>query len=269
MAWAPKEESLRTSKLTQLTNPNAPPQKSPGMREDRDCQVSLRDLSPEDRPQERLERLGPGPLTDRELLAMLIRSGTAQKDVLSLADDLIRQAGSLAGLLRWDASDFRKIKGIGKIKALQLSTYVEVAKRMMRSNRTQSLKFESPEIVWEYLYPEVRSDTVERVWVLCLDRKNKLIRAETVTSGTATGSLVHSREIFRPAIRHGATAVIIAHNHPSGDPTPSSADLNVTKKISQAAGHVDIALHDHVIIGEPESDPNGLGYFSFSDADLI
>jgi DNA repair protein RadC len=239
------------------------------MREDNGHGLCLRDLNPEDRPQERLERLGPGPLTDRELLAMLIRSGTAQKDVLCLADDLIRQAGSLAGMLRWDASDFRKIDGIGKIKALQLSTYVEVAKRMMRSERTQKLKFDGPEVVWKYLYPEVCSDTVERVWVLCLDRKNKLIRAESVTSGTATGSLVHSREIFRPAIRHGATAIIIAHNHPSGDPTPSPADLQVTKKICQAAEHIDIDFHDHVIIGETDCDPKGLGYFSFADAGLV
>ena len=108
MAWALKEKSLHTGKLAQLDHHPHPDWKSPGMREDRDCQLSLRDLNPEDRPQERLERLGPGPLTDRELLAMLIRSGTAQKDVLSLADDLIRQAGSLAGLLRWDATDFRK-----------------------------------------------------------------------------------------------------------------------------------------------------------------
>lgn len=269
MAWALKEKSLRARKLAELAHHSHPDLKSPRMRDERDCQLSLRDLNPEDRPQERLEKLGPGPLTDRELLAMLIRSGTAQKDVLSLADDLIRQAGSLAGLLRWDATDFRQVKGIGKIKALQLSTYVEVAKRMMRSKRTQSLKFDSPEIVWEYLYPEVRADTIERVWVLCLDRKNKLIRSESVTSGTATGSLVHPREIFRPAIRHGATSIIIAHNHPSGDPSPSSADLQVTKKLSRAAEHVDIAFHDHVIIGEPESDPNGLGYFSFSDACLV
>ena len=238
------------------------------MRED-GRQLSLRSLNPEDRPQERLERLGPGPLTDRELLAILIRSGTAQRDVLGLADELIRQAGSLAGLLRWDVSDFRKIKGLGKVKALQLSTYVEIAKRMMRSGRTRQLEFDGPQIVWDYLYPEVRADSVERVWVLCLDRKNKLIRAEAVTSGTATGSLVHSREIFRPAIRHGAAAVILAHNHPSGDPTPSSADLRVTKKINRAAECLEIAFHDHVIIGEPENDPKGLGFFSFSDAGLV
>ena len=233
------------------------------------CPHSLRKLDPQDRPQERLEKLGPAPLTDRELIAMLIRSGTARRDVLALADDLVRQAGSLTGLLRWDVSDFQRIPGIGKVKALQLSTFVEIAKRMMRGERTNGLIFETPAVVWEYLYPEVRSDLVERVWVLCLDRKNKLIRAEAVTSGTATGSLVHPREVFRPAIRHGATAVILAHNHPSGDPSPSSADLRVTKKICHAAQHVGIDLHDHVILGEPDSDPSGIGYYSFSDTGLL
>jgi DNA repair protein RadC len=230
---------------------------------------SIKDLKKEDRPQERLEQHGPGPLTDRELLAMLIRSGTANYDVLAIADEIIKQAGSLAGLLRWHASDFQRIKGIGKIKALQLSTQVEIAKRMMQGQRTEEIIFNEPQKVWEYLYPETRSDDVEKVWVLCLDRKNRLIRAEPVTSGTATGSLVHPREIFRPAIRSGATAIILAHNHPSGDPTPSSADLRVTKKIYSASKTVDLEMHDHVVLGELENCPNKLGYFSFSDNGLL
>ena len=230
---------------------------------------SIKDLSKEDRPQERLEKYGPGPLTDRELLAMLIRSGTANHDVLAIADEIIKQAGSLAGLLRWHAFDFQLIKGIGKIKALQLSTQVEIAKRMMQGQRTVEIIFDNPQKVWDYLYPETRSDDVEKVWVLCLDRKNRLIRAEPVTSGTATGSLVHPREIFRPAIRTGATAIILAHNHPSGDPTPSSADLRVTKKIFMASKTVDLEMHDHVVLGELENCPNKMGYYSFSDNGLL
>ena len=226
----------------------------------------LKDLPAHARPQERLERLGAPALADRELLAMIIRSGTAQKDVLALADEMLTKAGSLSGLLRWDTSDFQQIIGIGKVKALQLSTQIEIAKRMIQGERNQVVILDEPRKVWEYLYPQVRSDSVERVWVLCLDRKNKLIRAESVTSGTATGSLVHPREVFRPAIRYGATAIILAHNHPSGDPTPSSADLRVTKKIAEASKTVDLEMHDHVIVGEPEHCPQGVGYFSFSDS---
>ena len=239
------------------------------MNKDRSLSMRLKDLPKEDRPQERLERLGAPALADRELLAMIIRSGTSKKDVLTLADEMLTKAGSLSGLLRWDVSDFQEIAGIGKVKALQLSTQIEIAKRMIRGERNQDIILDEPQKVWEYLYPEVRSDTVERVWVLCLDRKNKLIRAESVTSGTATGSLIHPREIFRPAIRHGATAIILAHNHPSGDPTPSSADLRVTKKIFEASKTVDLEMHDHVILGEPEHCPQGLGYYSFSDAGFI
>ena len=231
--------------------------------------IQFRDLPSEERPQERLERLGAGALSDRELLAMIIRSGTAKKDVLALADELLGNAGSLSGLLRWDASDFQRINGIGKIKALQLSTHIEIAKRMMRGKRNSDIQLDDPQKVWEFLYPEVRSDSVEKVWVLCLDRKNKLIRAEPVTSGTATGSLVHPREVFRPAIRCGATAIILAHNHPSGDPTPSSADLRVTQKILSASKSVELEMHDHVILGEPENCPTGEGYYSFSDAGLL
>ena len=145
----------------------------------------------------------PSALTDRELLAMLIRSGNAKRDVLAIADDIINQSDSLFGLLKWDASDFQRIQGIGKIKALQLSTQIEIAKRMMQSKRSSQIFLDEPQKVWDYLYPEVRADSVEKVWVLCLDRKNKLIRAEPITSGTASGSLVHPREVFRPAIRHG------------------------------------------------------------------
>jgi DNA repair protein RadC len=231
--------------------------------------LRLRDLPAHERPQERLENLGPGALSDRELVAMLVRSGNTRMDVLAIADALLARAGSLAGLLRWDVEDFRQVPGIGPVKALQLSTYVEVAKRMARSNRASYPTLSEPLAVFAHLYPEVRSDNVEKVWVLCLDRKNKLIRMESVTSGTATGSLVHPREVFRPAIRHGATGVIVAHNHPSGDPTPSNADLTITQKLRESAGHLDIELHDHIIIGEPEDDPRGLGFYSFAQAGVL
>jgi len=234
-----------------------------------DTGIRLKDLPPNERPQERLEQLGASALSDRELLAMIIRTGTKKHDVLALADLLIQKSGSLAGLLRWDTSDFKKIVGIGQVKALQLSVQVEVAKRMMRGSREQSTYLDEPIKVWEHLYPEVCSDAVEKVWVLCLDRKNKLIRQEVVTSGTATSSLVHPREVFRPAIRHGATALILAHNHPSGDPTPSSADLAVTRKIRDAAKQVDLGFHDHVIIGSKQNCPDGRGYYSFSESGLL
>jgi len=231
--------------------------------------LSLKDLPPSERPQERLERLGSGSLSDRELLAMILRSGTAKYDVLALADILMKQAGSLAGLVRWSASEFQKVPGVGKVKALQLTVQMEVAKRISHGSRLKTECVNEPQKVWTLLYPESLGESVEKVWVLCLDRKNKLLRLENITRGTATGSLVHPREVFRPAIRWGATAIILAHNHPSGDPSPSGNDLKVTRNIAEAARHLDIELHDHVIIGEPSSCPSAKGYYSFSDSGLI
>lgn len=231
--------------------------------------VRLKDLPPNERPQERLEKLGPRALSDRELLAMLLRSGTASQDVLSLADSIVEQAGSLAGLVRWDTSDFQKLQGIGKVKALQLSVHIEIAQRISQGNRLGDMILDEPLKVWNLLYPEAISESVEKVWVLCLDRKNRILRSETISSGTATSSLVHPREVFRPAIRWAATAIILAHNHPSGDPTPSSSDLQVTRKILEASKYLDIDFLDHVIIGETSNCPNKLGYYSFSDSGLM
>ena len=134
------------------------------------------------------------------------------------------------GLLRWDPSDFQKIYGIGKIKSLQLAVQVEVSKRMMKDPCVPLSPIDEPSKVWKLLFTESKVETVEKVWVLCLNRKNRLIRVENITSGTATSSVVHPREVFRPTIRHGSSAVILAHNHPSGDPTPSASDLEVTQK---------------------------------------
>jgi DNA repair protein RadC len=110
---------------------------------------------------------------------------------------------------------------------------------------------------------------VEKFWVLCLNRKNRLIKCLEITSGTATAALAHPREVFRAGIKHGATAMICAHNHPSGDPAPSRADIQITRQLRDAARTVDIDLLDHVIVGRAEADPAGRGYYSFREAGLI
>ena len=231
--------------------------------------TSLREMDCEERPQERLERLGPAALADRELLAMILRSGSAKLDVLALSDQLLRDAGSLPNLLRWKTEDFQALPGIGKIKALQLTTLMELAKRMAQAERGKAPILDSPENIFHYLYPEAQALSIEKFWVLCLDRKNRLIKSEEITKGIADASLVHPREVFQAAIRRGASAVIAAHNHPSGDPTPSPADVQVTRRLREASKVVEIDLLDHVIIGEPSVDPRGLGYHSFHDTGMI
>lgn len=222
-----------------------------------------------ERPQERLEKYGAAALSDTELLAMLLRSGTAGTDVLALSSKLIASAGSLAGLLRWDVADFRRMPGIGKVKALQLLTVMEVARRVVLQRAGEAPEIDGPQAAADYMRPLVIGLEVEKFWVLCLNRKNRLMRRTEVTSGTATMSLSHPREVFREAIRTSATAVICIHNHPSGDPTPSSADMAVTRQLRDSARIIGIDLHDHVIIGRPESDPRGTGYYSFNESGLL
>lgn len=231
--------------------------------------VSLRELDCEERPQERLERLGPSALADRELLAMMLRSGSAKMDVLALSDQLLKEAGSLPNLLRWTTEDFQALPGIGKVKALQLTTLMELAKRMAQSERGKAPVLDTPEKIFHQAYPDAHGLSVEKFWVLCLDRKNKLLKMEEITKGTVDASLAHPREVFQVAIRRGASAVIAVHNHPSGDPTPSSADVKVTRRLREASKVVEIDLLDHVIIGEPTVDPRELGYYSFHDAGMI
>ncbi|MCF7687161.1 MAG: DNA repair protein RadC [Cephaloticoccus sp.] len=229
----------------------------------------LRGTAVGERPQERLEQLGPRALSDTELLAMLLRSGTKGMDVLSLSSRLIQDAGSLAGLIGWQVSDFRRFKGIGRIKALQLVTVMEIARRVLLLPKGEAPLLNRADLVAEYLRPIAQGLAVEKFWVLCLNRKNRLIKCREVTSGTATAALAHPREVFREAMREGAAAVICAHNHPSGDPSPSAADIQVTRQLRDAARIVDIELVDHVIVGRASADSTGRGFHSFREAGLI
>ena len=231
--------------------------------------LRLRDLAVGERPQERLERFGASALSDTELLAILLRSGSRGMDVLALASRLIAEAGSLAGFIAWTEADFRRLKGVGRVKALQLVTVMEMARRVLGSDHGGAPLLNRPELIAAYFQPIVSGLAVEKLWVLCLNRKNRLIKRVEVTSGTATGSLVHPREVFRSAIREAATAVVCVHNHPSGDPAPSSADLQVMRRLREAAQAVDIELIDHLILGTKAADPAGRGYYSFREAGLL
>jgi DNA repair protein RadC len=229
----------------------------------------LRDTALGERPQERLEKFGASALSDTELLAMLLRSGTRGQDVLTLASRLVSDAGSLAALVSWRAPDFRRLKGIGKVKALQLVTVMEIARRVVGQQQGESPLLNRADIVAKHLDPLARGLDVEKFWVLCLNRKNRLLKTVEITSGTATAALAHPREVFRAAIRESAAAVVCAHNHPSGDPTPSAPDIHVTRQLREAAKAVDIELLDHVIVGRANADPTGRGYYSFREAGML
>jgi DNA repair protein RadC len=198
----------------------------------------LRETAVGERPQERLEKFGAGALSDTELLAMLLRSGTRGHDVLTLASRLIVEAGSLAGLITWREADFRTLKGIGRVKALQLITVMEVARRVIGQQAGDAPALGRADLVAAYFQPIASGLEVEKFWVRCLNRKNRLVKRVEITSGTATAALAHPREVFRAAIR-------------------------------EAARTVDIALLDHVIVGRTSADPTGRGFYSFRASGLL
>jgi DNA repair protein RadC len=232
--------------------------------------LRLKDLAVNDRPQERLEKLGPGALSDTELLAMLLRSGSRGHNVITIAQRLIAEAGSLPALVKWNEADFRRLTGIGRVKALQLVTVMEIVRRGLAQGPAAELEvLNRPELIQAHFAPQIAGLAVEKFWVLCLNRKNRLLKQVEVTSGTATSSLAHPREVYREAIRQGATAVVCVHNHPSGDPAPSAADVQVTRQLRDAAKAVDIDLLDHVIVGRPAADPLGRGFYSFRESGVL
>lgn len=222
-----------------------------------------------ERPQERLERLGAGALSDTELLAMLLRNGTRGQDVITISARLIAEAGSFAGLLAWHEADFRSLRGIGRVKALQLVAVMEVARRAVGLPLCESPVLNRADLIAQHLNPVASGLEVEKFWVLSLNRRNRLRKQVEVSSGTATAALAHPREVFRSAIREAASAVVCVHNHPSGDPSPSAADIQLTRQLREAATAVDIPLLDHVIIGRRGADPLGRGYYSFREAGLL
>jgi DNA repair protein RadC len=229
----------------------------------------LSDLAVNERPQERLERHGAAALSDVELLAMLLRRGTQGLDVIGLASRMLSDAGSLTALTRFSVEDFKTYPGIGQVRALQLVTLMETAKRVWAGEDPPAPVIDTPQKLADLMRSRVFGLEVEKFWVLSLNSKNRLLRIEEVTSGTATASLVHPREVFRSAIRHNATGILCAHNHPSGDPAPSQADLRVTRQLRSAAEALDIELLDHVILGRPRNDPQGAGFYSFLEAGVL
>lgn len=186
-----------------------------------------------------------------------------------MSESLLRQAGSLSGLLSWTVADFKREHGVGQVKAVQLATLMELGRRLCTGAGQTNPLMREPSDVAGYLWPRTRGLEVEKFWTLCLNTRRRLIRCVEVSSGTATASLAHPREVLRDAIRFSASCVAVAHNHPSGDPEPSSADIGITRQLREAARITGIELVDHVVLGRPEVDPTGRGWFSFRMAGLL
>jgi len=209
--------------------------------------MNVKSLPAHERPRERLARYGAEPLSTPELLAILLSSGTQRRSVLHLAQDLLARFGSLQALSEASIEELCEVEGIGMAKALQLQAVFALAVRIERRKSGASL--DDPQEIFELIAPELSHQKIEMLMVLLCDAKRRLIHREILSKGTLTETLLHPREIFHAAIRHRAHALVVAHNHPSGDPTPSARDLETTQILSQAGRVVGIELLDHIIVG--------------------
>lgn len=224
----------------------------------------LLEMAVSERPQARLSTVGPSGLSDSELLALVLGGS----DPVKVARAIVAQAGSVAGLLSWTTVQFEEL-GVPSSAACRLVAVMEIARRAVPVGQTEAQILNRADLIAEFMMPKIAGLEVEKFWVLALNRRNRLRKCIEVSSGTATAALAHPREVFRAAIRESACAVVCVHNHPGGDPSPSAADIQLTRQLREAAGTVDIPLLDHVICGRHGADPLGRGYYSFREAGLI
>ncbi|WP_379146018.1 DNA repair protein RadC [Paenibacillus sp. sgz500992] len=210
----------------------------------------LRDLPHEERPRERMMHYGAESLSQAELLAILLRTGTRRESAIHIAQQLLGWAGGLRGLADLSIDELTNIKGIGPAKAVQLKAGIELGRRMANSRLTEPVTIRSPQDAAEILTEQLRYLQKEHFVCLFLNTKNHVIAQETLSMGSLNASIVHPREVFRAAMKCSSAAIICAHNHPSGDPTPSPEDISLTSRLLQAGEIVGIDVLDHLIIGD-------------------
>ena len=216
--------------------------------------IRIKDLPETERPRERLVAYGAEMLKTSELLAILLRTGSKGISAVDLGERLVLQFGTLDRLARAPLEDLQKVKGIGRDKAIALRSAFTLAQRMAQEIRAESPVLDRPDFVADLLREEARFYQVETFQVLLLNTRRKLIRIETISQGTLDTILVHPREVFKSAITAGASAIVLVHNHPSGDPTPSEADVRVTRDLIRAGQLLKIEVLDHVILGARTQD---------------
>ncbi len=212
----------------------------------------ITDLPLSERPREKLHALGAERLDTAELIAILLRTGTGGRSAIEIGRDLLAQFQTIERLAAASVEELSAIKGIGLAKAVQLKAAFALASRLPATREARPM-LRTPRDVADRLREEMQHFEVEEFHVLLLDTKNRLIRDVKVSKGTLNASLVHPREVFREAIRAGAASVILVHNHPSGDPTPSSDDLRITRELVEAGRVLKIEVLDHIIVGKRDS----------------
>ncbi|MEA4848586.1 MAG: DNA repair protein RadC [Clostridiaceae bacterium] len=212
--------------------------------------ATIKDLPEEERPRERLIRHGASVLSNAELLAILLRTGTKDESAISLAHRILVQEQGLRYLVDSNVEQLRCISGIGQAKAAQLKAAIELGKRLAAYEPGGDKPVKCPQDVAALLMEEMRYLKKEHMKLVLLNVKCNLISVEEISVGSLNASIVHPREVFNPAIRKSSASIIMVHNHPSGDPTPSSEDAAITERIAEAGKLIGIELVDHIIIGD-------------------
>jgi len=226
----------------------------------------MKELPDGEAPREKMDAKGAGALTDAELLALFFRSGACGVNAVEMGRRLIGKYGSLNALSRCTVEEYQQEYGIGPVKAKELAAVFEMGSRVSRE-KFRNVPVDSPEAIYELVAPGLRNQHREILQVVLVNTRHGLIKIEDISVGTINESLAHPREILRPAITHSAYAMVLVHNHPSGDPSPSQADRQLTRRIVEAAEIVGIKVLDHLIIGQPSDTHEA--YFSFREMGLM
>jgi DNA repair protein RadC len=229
-------------------------------------QIKIREMPQDDRPREKLIARGASSLNDSELIAILLRTGLPGANAIEVAAKLLKRYKSLNGLSRCTVDEIADNPGIGPAKAVQLVAAFGLGQRLA-NERLSRQKLDSPELVHDLVSAEMRTLHKESLRVILLDTRYHLLRMEEVSLGSVNESIAHPRDVFRPAVISSAYAVIVVHNHPSGDPSPSQSDHSLTRRLAEAAELLQIKLLDHIIIGAPAE--GRLPYFSFKEAGVL
>ena len=209
----------------------------------------IREWPLEDRPRERLYHKGAEALADAELLAIQLGTGVPGLSAMDVARDMLAQHGSLSALAGLGVAELARLRGVGRVRAIRLAAAFEITRRLRSRNGTGRVVLSSPEQVYARYGPLMEDLKKEVFRVALLDAQNGLLRDVVISEGTLSASLVHPREVFKPAILESAASVILLHNHPSGDPAPSREDLRLTRQLVDCSKMLDLRIHDHVIIG--------------------
>jgi len=212
--------------------------------------LTIKDLPTDERPRERLVKYGAEALSNAELLAIILRVGTQQYSAIGMAEHLLSRFEGLKGIASAGIEDLSEIKGLGTAKATQIKAMVELGKRLASSTGPSRATIRSPQDAADILMPELRDQPQERFKAIFLNNKTEVLKVRTITIGSMDCSMITPRELFREGLSGNCASVIIAHNHPSGDPMPSKEDIDVSKRLVQAGQMIGIEVLDHVIIGD-------------------